>query len=224
MKQAQRERPQTEPMAALNKIVINENGDPLVELIDGEHGIFLRWDRRIWVRKTVAEMLRRAQNSLPAGIHLYVSEGYRSLERQTAIYQGFWAQMVEEHPEWPYSILRRQVNRFVAPPDDKSPPGHCTGGAVDLTLIDGGGSELDMISPRGIKLANSETWSEDLSPHALANRKLLFDAMEGQGFKNYPFEWWHYSYGDSGWAFRKGRKTCFYDAVDPPAEYEAPVS
>ncbi len=219
-----RTKPRTEPMAALNAIVIKENGDPLVELVNGEHGIFLRCDRRIWLRRTVAEMLRRAQDALPAGVYLYVTEGYRSLERQAAIYERFWAEMVARHPEWPYATLRRQVNRFVAPPDEKSPPGHCTGGAVDLTLIDGSGAELDMISPRGVKLANSVTWSEDLSPTALANRELLFEAMESQGLKNYPFEWWHYSYGDSGWAFRKGRKTCFYGAVDPPPEYEAPIS
>lgn len=224
MSTTQHKRPRTEPMAALNRIVIKENGDPLVELVNGEHGIFLRCDRRIWVRHAVAEMLRQAQGALPAGVYLYVTEAYRSRERQAAIYERFWAQMVERHPEWPYATLRRQVNRFVAPPDEKSPPGHCTGGAVDLTLIDGGGAELDMMSPRGVKLANSETWSEDLSPAALANRELLFEAMEGQGFRNYPFEWWHYSYGDSGWAFRKGRKTCFYGAVDPPPEYEAPLS
>lgn len=34
--------------------------------------------------------------------------------------------------------------------------------------------------------------------------------MEKAGFQNYPFEWWHYCYGDRMWAAYSGKKTCFY--------------
>ncbi|MBM3473685.1 MAG: M15 family metallopeptidase [Armatimonadetes bacterium] len=53
---------------------------------------------------------------------------------------------------------------------------------------------------------------------------MLFNAMERQGFKNYPLEWWHYSYGDSGWAYRLGLDSCPFGTAPPPAEYEMPTS
>jgi zinc D-Ala-D-Ala dipeptidase len=211
-----------EPLAVLNRIVIRENGEPLVEVTDGRHGIRVRPDRRIWLRKTVAEMVHRAQAGLPGGLHLYLLEGYRSLDRQRAMYEywrGVWS---AEHPDWPPNILTRYANRFIAPPDTKSPPGHSTGGAIDLSMVDDEGRELDFISPHGLKIGNAPTWWSDVSPEARANRRTLFEAMEAQGLKNYPQEWWHYSYGDSGWAVRQGRKTCSYGAVAAPPGYEAP--
>ena len=36
----------------------------------------------------------------------------------------------------------------------------------------------------------------DLSPTATQHRHYLFAALQAQGFVNYPFEWWHWSYGD----------------------------
>jgi len=37
--------------------------------------------------------------------------------------------------------------------------------------------------------------------------------MEDQGFVNYPYEWWHYSYGDKYWGYVKN-KTAIYDTVE----------
>jgi len=216
-------RPRSEPIRDLNRIAIVENHEPLVELVSREHGLLLCCDRRIWVRQAVAEKLVRAQESLPAGVHLFIIEGYRSLARQITIYERLWEQSLVEHPDWPRNIRRREVNRFVAPPDVKCPPGHCTGGAVDLTLVTPDGQELDMISPCAGRLqACTPTFFPGLSPEAVRNRRLLFDALETQGFRNYPLEWWHYSYGDSGWAYRVHRRTCPYGAAPAPDDYEVP--
>jgi D-alanyl-D-alanine dipeptidase len=44
----------------------------------------------------------------------------------------------------------------------------------------------------------------ETSPEAIANRKILRDALEKVGFEIYTWEWWHYDF--------KGWKTCFtYD-------------
>jgi D-alanyl-D-alanine dipeptidase len=34
--------------------------------------------------------------------------------------------------------------------------------------------------------------------------------MLGVGFSNCRDEWWHYSYGDAGWAVRLGYSECIY--------------
>jgi D-alanyl-D-alanine dipeptidase len=47
---------------------------------------------------------------------------------------------------------------------------------------------------------------------------LLYEAMMGAGFSNCRDEWWHYSYGDAGWAVRMGLDECIYDAIDLPME------
>lgn len=43
---------------------------------------------------------------------------------------------------------------------------------------------------------------------------MLHDAMVTVGFSNCRDEWWHYSYGDAGWAVRVGEAQCFYGKVD----------
>lgn len=43
---------------------------------------------------------------------------------------------------------------------------------------------------------------------------MLVDAMLCAGFSNCRDEWWHYSFGDAGWAVRLGFDSCFYGAVD----------
>ena len=39
---------------------------------------------------------------------------------------------------------------------------------------------------------------------------ILVDAMLGVGFSNCRDEWWHYSYGDAGYAVRMAQKECCY--------------
>ena len=34
---------------------------------------------------------------------------------------------------------------------------------------------------------------------ALRNRRLLYWAMTGAGFANYPYEWWHFDWGTQFW-------------------------
>jgi D-alanyl-D-alanine dipeptidase len=208
----------------LNRIRIEETGEPLVEIIHRRRGLFVCCDRRIWARATVVEMLARAQESLPAGLHLFVIEGYRSLARQRVLYERFWAQSLAEHPEWPLSVRRRMVNRMIAPTDVTCPPGHCTGGALDVSLVTADGREIDMISPCEGRLSCPTTFYDGLTPEALANRRLLCETLEAQGFRNYPYEWWHYSYGDSGWAFRMNLPACPYGAAPPPPGYSMPTT
>jgi len=51
-------------------------------------------------------------------------------------------------------------------------------------------------------------------PEAEEHRKLLVETMLGVGFSNCRDEWWHYSYGDAGWAVRFGQETCSYGLIE----------
>ncbi len=206
-----------EPVAAVNKVLIVENNDPLVDLMEYCPDILIS-DPPQWIRQRVAAMLSKAQSLLPEGHHLQVRIVWRSLDYQKQIYRRVYRKFRKEHPDWPENTLRRQTNRYVAPPHEKAPPGHTTGGAVDLTIIGPSGEELDMVSPfKGYRDGGFETFSPKISPEASRNRGLLYGVMMKAGFSNCAAEWWHYSYGDSAWAVRTGRKSCCYGAVSAPS-------
>ena len=40
--------------------------------------------------------------------------------------------------------------------------------------------------------------------------RLLADVMEASGFAQHPNEWWHYSFGDQLWAWRRGAAVAIY--------------
>lgn len=212
-------RPVGEPVSALDRIPICENSEPLVDIAEAIPGIHTKKDRML-ARKSVVEMLNKAVSLLPDGYNLQIREAFRSLERQREIYERFYNELRKQHPDWPESQLRRQANRFLAPPDAKHPPGHTTGGAVDVTIVGPDGNELDMCSTiRSIADYHEvfPTYSKLITPHAAKNRQLLLDIMLEAGFSNYPGEWWHYSYGDSAWALRVGAPCALYGAVSPDA-------
>jgi len=57
---------------------------------------------------------------------------------------------------------------------------------------------------------SAPTAMRGLSPQAQANRDLLCSTLEATGLTNYIGEWWHWSYGDSGWALRTGESHAIY--------------
>lgn len=210
-----------EPVRALDRIVERDNGEPLVFLADVAPSVkLLRPQVIAYLRHTVAEMLERACRSLPDGFGLGVIDAWRPLERQRRIYEWMTKCVQEVWPDMPAAAVRRKVNRFVAPWDRKAPPGHCTGGAVDVNLLGPDGEPVDVMSPYE-RFQAAPTYVYGLSPEAQRNRLLLVSTMETVGFSNCRDEWWHYSYGDAGWAVRTGRSECLYGKIDlDPSVYE----
>jgi D-alanyl-D-alanine dipeptidase len=170
------------------------------------------------LRRTVASMLQNAQDALPAGCRLRVHTAFRTLETQQNGYSGYMAKLREQHPEWPMSTLRRESNKFWHPPDQKAPPGHCTGGAVDVGLVSLDGTELNLREAMLEGLNTNPTYSRWTTERARENRRILIEAMSSAGFSNCADEWWHWSYGDSGWAARRGKDHAIYGLVVPPPD------
>ncbi len=210
-----------EPIAALNRVRMTETHLPLSEwepLVDvREYCPEVSFTAPLcpYLRKTVADRLNQAQASLQDGMRLRGHTALRTLSMQKRGWDNYYKRMQEEHPNWPLSALRRATNRYYAPYDQKAPPGHCTGGAIDVNLLDKEGNDLDLIAPTtGWEAAY--TWSDKLSPEAHKNRMIMVNAMLGAGFSNCREEYWHYSWGDSGWAVRVGEKECPYGWIHPP--------
>lgn len=70
---------------------------------------------------------------------------------------------------------------------------HNRGGAVDISIVDTAGKEVDMGTPFdffGIQAGHNYT---KLSKKVLSNRKYLKKVMVKNGFNSFDSEWWHYN-------------------------------
>jgi D-alanyl-D-alanine dipeptidase len=125
------------------------------------------------LRRPVAQRLVRVQAALaPRGLGLKVWDAYR-----------------------PHSVQKKMWTikpdaRFVAPPYKGSKPGR--GAAVDLTLVDRQGRELDMGTDHDEFSTRAAPESPDVSEAARRNRRILRDAMAAEGFSQLSSEWWHF--------------------------------
>ncbi|MDR5813175.1 D-alanyl-D-alanine dipeptidase [Caballeronia sp. LZ033] len=69
---------------------------------------------------------------------------------------------------------------------------HSRGTALDLTLVDRDGQELDMGTGFDAMVPASEHFHAGLPEHVQRNRTLLLGVMHGAGFTHIKSEWWHY--------------------------------
>ncbi len=89
-------------------------------------------------------------------------------------------------------------------PDYVTPPAkgsmHSRGAAVDLTIVDAQGKELDMGTPYDFFGKEAHYDYTQLPAAVLANRRLLRETLEAAGFKGIRTEWWHFSYQGQNYA------------------------
>jgi len=202
-------------------IAARENGEPLVDLrglpglrIDGrKRDASGGWHR---ARQGLAQRLAAAASRLPDGLDLLIVEAFRSPARQAGYWERYRTELLAHYPGLAEPQLYDLASRWVAPPDVAP---HCTGGAVDLTLCDGEGRELDLGSALDATPEQSDGTcytDAEVSSEAALNRGILVDALSVAGLVNYPTEWWHWSYGERYWAFRTGAGHALYDQIELP--------
>jgi D-alanyl-D-alanine dipeptidase len=108
----------------------------------------------------------------PLGYRLRIFDALRPVEAQWMLWN------VNPDPE------------FLADPRRGSP--HSRGVAVDLTLIDAAGRDLDMGTGFDAFTPLSHHGRTDVSAEAQRNRLLLMGLMITAGWDFYRNEWWHY--------------------------------
>lgn len=196
-------------------VPVAECGEPLVDVRDAG----LRLDPRYrdaggsWarLRAGVVERLLAARAALPPGRELLVVEGHRPSGLQERYYEEHRAELGAAHPSWGPARLRRATSAYISPPDVAP---HPCGAAVDITLCDGEGRELDLGTRVNATAAESggrcRTAARGVRGAARAERDLLAAVLGGAGLVNYPTEWWHWSYGDRYWALATGAPRARY--------------
>ncbi len=140
---------------------------------DNFTGKVLYPEKRCLLRRSAARRLLLVQQDLEkVGLGLKAWDCYRPLHIQNKL----WALVPDP--------------RYVADPEKGSR--HNRGAAVDVTLVDAKGTELEM--PTGYDdFSKRAHWdSTEASALAIKNRETLREAMMTHGFMPLRTEWWHF--------------------------------
>lgn len=194
-------------------------------------------DASPWMlRPRVLDALGAAQDALAArkpGWRLKLFDAYRPVEVQAfMVWREFRLQAAaagrslagcrdpadlrRQDPDL-YAALSATVFEFWGMPslDPRTPPPHSTGAAVDVTLQDAAGRELDMGCPIDETTARAypDHYAAATSPGMRVfheRRILLNEVMAAAGFSRHGNEWWHFSLGDQMWAWTRGEPVAIY--------------
>lgn len=143
---------------------------------------------RCYLQKDVAMKLVKAQEQLRKQYPYYsllVFDGARPV----SIQQYMWDSV---------KLSPGDRQKYLSNPENKSL--HNYGAAVDLTIVDDNGRELDMGTPYDYfgEMAHPRKESEYfeaglLTENQIANRELLRSVMRTAGFSGIETEWWHFN-------------------------------
>ena len=138
-----------------------------------------------------AEKLESAiELARPLGLRFKIFDAFRPTEAQWRLWHAFAS------------------DEFVADPRRGSP--HSRGAAVDLTLVDAQGRELDMGTGFDAFTTQAHHARTDISADAQRNRALLLGIMTAAGWDFFKNEWWHYQLFNA-----RQRLPVFSDSVLP---------
>jgi D-alanyl-D-alanine dipeptidase len=131
------------------------------------------------LRRDVARALARVQHRLEReGLGLMVFDGYRPVRATEAMVA--WATRTGRTALLSEGYIARHSR-------------HNLGIAVDLTLVNRvTGLALDLGTPFDTFSEAAHTANAEGRPRVY--REMLVAAMAAEGFRNYPREWWHFSY------------------------------
>lgn len=213
--------------ALKQKVIINDSNEEMLEIPKE----FLRFTPHpykslgapyrdkspFFLRNKVIELLHVAQKKLTTlkpNYRLKIFDAYRPLQVQSFMIEYDTQRLSQEMYKTPFEILlhveqekvQNIVKKFWSPISQNvalNPPPHSTGGALDLTIVDEKGIELNMgtIIDELREESESDFYSTCNESNIFqTNRNLLLHVMNSAGFTQLPTEWWHFSYGDQIWA------------------------
>ncbi|HET9483718.1 MAG TPA: M15 family metallopeptidase [Xanthomonadales bacterium] len=152
---------------------------------------------RCYLHRRPAEALARVERTLRAdGLALRVHDCYRPVRAVRRFVA--WAEDLED--ERSKARYYPRVDKAALIPDYISASsGHSRAATVDVALLRCPGRDrpcepLDMGTPFDFFDPAAHTDSPSATPDQRARRERLRAAMAAGGFRNYPLEWWHYTF------------------------------
>lgn len=152
---------------------------------------------RCWLKREAADALAKVEAALrERHQRLRIFDCYRPA-RAVAHFMR-WANdpadVRTKAAHYPGLDKAQLVGEYISPMS-----GHSRGATIDLTLLQCEPSgaacrPLDMGTDFDFFGTRANTDSPDVDAGQRANRLRLRDAMQAAGFRNYPMEWWHYTF------------------------------
>ncbi len=228
-------------MKTWNKIPIKDNGDKLIAIPSYFHfidphpylslGAPYKNKNGIWkLRHEVVKRLIKVNDYLLSknnNFNLLIYDSWRPLEVQEFMFKRAFSLECEKlnidisiKNMKSYPLIIKRVEKFWAYPsfDEKCPPPHSTGGALDVSLSDQYGNLVEMGSyidqmDDSSKPDFYENINDKKSIIWKSRRNLLKEIMIKFGFVQHPNEWWHFSYGDQLWAWKNKKTNALYGKI-----------
>lgn len=203
-----------------NEFPVKDNGSPLVSLkglgFDLIYEPSIMKDYQYFIREELVEKIGRiSQNLTQENKTLVIRSAWRSFKHQRLLWGRTLSLMRRNHPEITDDDLEEIVSYYIAP-EEKST--HSTGGAVDALIYDKKTDKiLDFGTNKGYKIDLSKECyplHPGISKVATENRTLLIDLFEKEDFVCDMKEYWHFDYGNIGWAIEKGKKHAFFGILE----------
>ena len=205
------------PSKIISNVKIKECNEELVRIDEDLDIIFdERMKKPVYLRKTVYEKLKIFVEEMKKyNLKIKLYDAYRSLDDQL----NSWNKRLEETKKEFKDLSEEQIEmktklKVANPKDLENVGGHQTGGAIDITLVDENGNELDMGTKYEEYNEKTLTHSKNITIIQRKNREMLLNGVKKLEFVNFPAEWWHFCYGDKMWAAYKYKKFCFYGYID----------
>ncbi|SMD32052.1 D-ala-D-ala dipeptidase [Reichenbachiella faecimaris] len=201
-------------------IEIREDFSPMRSLLDAGFKLVyepsIKEDYRYLVRESIFEKIGRISRALDKDDkRLIIRSVWRSFDHQRMLWDECVALQLKKYPDMGMDEIHKIVSYFIAPEKEST---HTTGGAVDALIYDlKADCVMDFGTNDGLKIdLNKKCYPHhpEISAEAKENRALLIGLFEAEDFVVDLKEYWHFDFGNAGWALEKGKDHAHYGIIE----------
>jgi D-alanyl-D-alanine dipeptidase len=201
-------------------VEIREDNSPMKSLKDAGFNLIyepsIKKNYRYLVREPIFEKIGRISQFLDReNRRLIIRSVWRSFDHQRMLWEANVAFQQKKNPHMGMDEIHEIVSYFIAPEKEST---HTTGGAVDALIYDLKTERvMDFGTNDGLKIDLNKKcypYHPEISNEAKENRTLLIGLFEKEDFVVDLKEYWHFDYGNAGWALEKGKDHAMYAIIE----------
>lgn len=198
----------------IHNIKFQDNNEKLIDLTDKKYKNekilfpYTSHPYKFKVREGLQKALFKMVALLPKDIGIFVYSCYRPINVQKELIEKSFLKEKRKNPLYSDEKIYEKVFEFLSPVEKVMAP-HSTGGAIDMVLIDLKTKKLLAMGRVFEADKKSHTFNRNISNEERRNRKILLKAALKASLINYPYEFWHFSYGDNYWAYYMNKKPLY---------------
>jgi len=201
----------------LLKITVKENYDRMMNIIDLLHQAKINYvindKAKPYLRKAFAlGFVKACKDFNSKGYVVKIESVYRDINLQKELFLGRCSAIQCNYPRKNIMKIKEMANIFTA--GIPIIAAHTAGAAIDITLLDMNYNSIDFGCDYRNGTSKSHTNFKKLTKKQRDNRKIMVATMYKYNIINYPYEYWHFSYGDICWALLLKKKFSIYKPVE----------